>query len=237
MKDAWREINAFLGRYLSPAVRVILIVNVALFVLYVLLTPFLRMAEVFFFLLMQTPALVLRQFFLWQLVTYMFMHASFGHLFFNMLILWFFAPRLEYRWGTARFVRFYLTVGAGAGLFHLLVAFIPPGHPDSTMLGASGALYGLMLAYALNWPDDLVLVYFVLPIKIKYLMIILALFTFLFSLPGSQAGGISHVTHLGGFLVALVYLKGGQWFGGRPKRRRRKARVLEVDPRRHPDFR
>lgn len=235
MRDMWREINTFLGRWLTPAVRAILLTNVAVFLLYMLLAPLFpdSIGRLFVFL-MQTPTLVLRGC-VWQLATYMFMHANFMHLLFNMLILWFFAPRLEYRWGSAKFLRFYLIVGIGAGLFHFGLSLLT-GRGNTPLLGASGAMYGIMLAYALYWPNDTVLLYFVVPVKIKYLMIVVGVFTFMASTTASGVGGISHITHLGGLAVALVYLMGGRWFGrGGPRRRR--PRVVQVDPRRHPDFR
>ncbi|MFP4379190.1 MAG: rhomboid family intramembrane serine protease [Candidatus Sumerlaeia bacterium] len=242
MKNAWREINLFLGRFLSPAVRYILLANVIVFILMVLLTPFSKSITAFFGLLIQRPVLVVERFFLWQLVTYMFMHADVLHLLFNMLILWFFAPRLEYRWGTQKFLRFYVIVGVGAGLINILASYLTywGGQEEVIqigMLGASGAIYGVLLAYALTWPNDTVLLYFAIPIKIKYLMIILGVFAFLGSV-GSSGDGISHVTHLGGILVAFIYLKAGPFLGGGGgKRRKRKPKIVQVDPRNHPDFR
>jgi membrane associated rhomboid family serine protease len=235
MRDFWYQINHFLSRYLSPAVRWIVLANVVLFLLYTLLSPFSDALRFLFYLLMETPALALGRGFLWQLVSYMFMHATFTHLLFNMLALWFFAPRLEYRWGTAKFLRFYFITGVGAGLFHALVSYLT-GHSMDTMLGALGAVYGVMLAYAWYYPDDTVLLYFVIPIKIRYLMIFLFLIAF-FSSFGGVASGISHITHLGGLLVALIYLlkdRRGGFGGGFPRRR---ARILKVDPSRHPDYR
>jgi len=217
MRDTWREINLFLSRYLSPAVRAILVANVIIFLLYALLGRF-RPFTIFFFLLWESPRLAVGHLFLWQFVTYMFMHAGPAHLFFNMLVLWFFAPRLEYRWGTARFLRFYFVVGIGAGVFHALFAYLTH-NADSSMMGASGAIYGVMLAYAIYYPDETVLFYFVLPIKIKYLMIILGVITFFASIPGDAQGGISHVTHLGGLVVAFLYLQIGNWLSSREGRR------------------
>lgn len=241
MQNAWREINLFLARFLSPAVRWIFLVNVIVFILFMLLIPFSRtavgaFAAKAFFLLAQTPALALGHLFVWQFVTYMFLHAGPGHILCNMLVLWFFAPRLEYRWGTPGFLRFYFIVGIGSGFFHTAASYLT-GYPDAAMVGASGALYGIMLAYALYWPNDVVLLYFVLPIRIKYLMIIFGVITFLASISSVTAGpgdgNISHVTHLGGLLIAALYLYGGRWFGGGGPRRRRIYRA----PGGHPDFR
>lgn len=227
-----RDMHLFLRRFLSPAVLVILVVNVAIFLLYAILSPFSQHIALFFKLLMQIPALAAGHFFVWQFVTYMFMHADPFHLIFNMLVLWFFASRLEYRWGSTRFVRFYFTVGICSGLFHTALAYLS-GNPYTPMLGSSGAMYGIMLAYALYWPNDTVYLYMAIPVKIKYLMLFLGLFAFLASLSGGgTAGGISHVTHLGGFVTAFIYLKGWHHLGlgGGPR---------NGPPRswRHPDYR
>lgn len=243
MNNIWREIkkmarefNLLLAHYLAPAVRAILVTNVALFILYMLTTPFSENMQTFFYYLMQTPVLAVEHFCVWQFFTYMFMHGTVFHLLMNMLILWFFASRLERRWGTSEFLRFYLIVGVGAGLFHTAMAYLS-GRSGSPMLGASGALYGVMLAYALAYPNDTVLLYFVIPVKIKYLMIVLGVMTFFSSISstmGNGGNGISHVTHLGGLVVAFFYLHGGKWM--KPRRGRKKARILKVDPKRHPDF-
>ncbi|MBN1867556.1 rhomboid family intramembrane serine protease [Candidatus Sumerlaeota bacterium] len=280
MRNAWIRIDRFLSQFLPPAVRVLLSINVGLFILYVLLVPLFRAPNRVFFFLMETPELAIRKACVWQFATYMFLHRGAFHLLVNMMVLWFFAPRLEYRWGTRGFVRFYFVVGIGAGLFHALVAYTTGntlqarlahdpnlaayvlaalgkaggfslmdyytlharGVPVIPMLGASGALYGILLAYALYYPDDTVLLYFVFPIKVRYLVIVCGAIAFLASMGGAR-DNIAHVTHLGGLLVALVYLKWrnwrnwrnwlrGPWRGGG-----RRVRVYRVDPRRHPDYR
>ena len=241
MRDVWREINSFLGRYLSPAVRWIFMANVLVFLFFALFS-FSTTGRLLFNLMAERPFLAVRHFYVWQFFTYMFLHDGVSHLLFNMMVLWFFAPRIEYRWGTRAFLQFFFTVGIGAGIFHALFAYASSqitgrDFTMDPMIGSSGAIYGVMLAYALYYPDDTVLLYFVLPIKIKYLMIVLGVATFLFSM---NAGGsnISHDTHLGGLLIALLYLKGGgwlnwqRWFQAKPK-----AKVRQVDPRRHPDYR
>ena len=211
MQDMWRKLNYFLSQYLPPAVRWIFVINIVVFLLMAILSIF-KPIGIFFLYLMETPEAI-KHGYVWQFVTYMFLHANIWHLAGNMLVLWFFAPRLEYRWGTAKFLRFYFIVGIGAGIFHALLGYMS-GHYTAPLLGASGAIYGVMLAYALYYPDDTVLLYFVFPIKIKYLMIVFGVLTFLFSMQGDQPGGISHVTHLGGLLVAFLYLKGSDLFGG-----------------------
>ena len=239
LREGWREINRFLGQFLTPAVRAILLVNIGVFILFVLLAPFSQSVVVFFRALALTPsdALGLPFPFLWQFVTYMFLHGGLWHLLINMVILWFFAPRLEYRWGTREFLQFYFTVGVGAALLHTVVAFATGHAAGAPMLGASGVMYGIILVCAIYHPNDLVYLYLLVPVRLKYFAIILGVLTFFASIEtvaGGDSGGIAHVTHLGGLLVAWLYLKGGPWLR---RRRRRRPPVYKVDPKRHPDFR
>jgi membrane associated rhomboid family serine protease len=225
MRNAWYEINSFLGRFLSPAVRVIFLVNVLITLLYTLCAIFSEQLSAYFYLLTEIPSLTIGRFFFWQFFTYMFVHFETFHLLANMLGLWFFAPRLEYTWGTRKFLSFYFITGIGAGLLHALVAY-SKGTANIPMLGASGAIYGVLLAYAMRWPNDTVLLYFVIPIKIKYLAIILGLLAFFGSVGGTQPN-ISHAAHLGGLLVAFLYLQISDRITRRPPPRTRFN---------HPDF-
>jgi membrane associated rhomboid family serine protease len=235
MRNFWRELNTFLARIMTPAVRGIFLANVIVFLVFVVFTmPLSVTMQRLYLLLAETPADAVGHLFLWQFVTYMFLHAGVGHLLMNMLMLWFFAPRLERRWGSPAFVRFYLIVGAGAGVFHALVAYAAAGGANvlNPMLGASGAIYGILLAYALYYPNDMMLLYFVIPIRVKYLVIVAIVITLFASfqsamVPGGGADHISHITHLGGLLVAFAYLKIADWRRRGPRR---------VDTRRHPDF-
>jgi membrane associated rhomboid family serine protease len=134
----------------------------------------------------------------WTLLTYAFVHASIGHIFFNMLALFFFGPPLEERWGSTGFLKLYLVSVAGGALVALL-------SPDR-VVGASAAINGVMLAYAMTWPDNQVYVWGIFPIKVKYLVMILAAISFFFALDGG-GGPVSHLAHLGGFASAFLYLK------------------------------
>jgi len=152
-----------------PGVKWLLIANVAMFLLWYLGgEPVQRNL----LLLALTPTLVVHSFpfFIWQLFTYMFLHGSIGHLLFNMLALWMFGTPLEQGWGTRRFLKFYFVCGVGAGVCDTLVN-VALGHQTHT-IGASGALYGLLLAFGLLYPDTRVLMNFLFPIKAKYLVII-----------------------------------------------------------------
>lgn len=135
----------------------------------------------------------------WTLLTYMFMHGGVLHLLFNMIGLFFFGPVLEERWGSREFLKFYLIAGLGGAL----LSFLFPGAP---IVGASGAIYGLLLAYAYYWPDNQIYIYGILPVKAKWLvggLITLGLVQAVFG----GGTGIAHLAHLGGAGAAFLYLK------------------------------
>lgn len=140
----------------------------------------------------------------WQLFTYMFMHGGLGHLFFNMLALWMFGMELENLWGSKRFIIYYLTCGFGAGVANLLVA--PLIGLTVPTVGASGAVFGILVAFGMLFPDRPIYLYFLLPIRAKYFVtgfIVLELF---FGVTGSSSG-IAHFAHLGGAAVGFLYMK------------------------------
>ena len=215
VKSLWYEIDAFLRRFLSPAVKYIFVVNTIVFLfqalvvrILILLVPSLKSPFAFLlgYYLPEIPMLSIYKFYLWQFVTYMFLHITPLHFLFNMLILFFFAPRLEWRWGSWGFIKFYFVVGVGAGIIHAIVSIIA-GRASEGMIGASGALYGVLLAFALYWPEERVWVMGVVPVKMKVVIIVLGIFAFIGSI-GPAVDDISHITHLGGLIVAFVYLKG-----------------------------
>ena len=158
------------------------------------------------------PAAVVGSLHVWQLATYMFLHAGVFHIVFNMLALWMFGTELEQRWGTPYFLKFYFVTGIGAGVLTVLVSMLPFGLAAqlyrSNIIGASGAVYGLLLAYALYFPDRIIYFNFLFPIPVKYYVLIIGLIAFYSSL-GAQ-GGVANVTHLGGLLVAYLFLRGGR---------------------------
>ncbi len=179
-----------------------------------------------------TPSSVFTKLFLWQPLTYLFFHAGFGHIFWNMFALWMFGSEMERYLGTPEFVRFFFITGAGAGLISILV------HPMSgvTTIGASGSIYGILLAYGMLFPERLVYLYFLFPIKVKYFISFLFVITF-FSAFRSSGTGIDHFAHLGGGLVAFLYLKGllswkklrEAYYRRRLKRLRKKFKVYEKE--------
>jgi membrane associated rhomboid family serine protease len=158
------------------------------------------------------PAAVLGQFQVWQLATYMFAHAGLFHLLFNMLALWMFGAELERIWGTRYFLKFYAVCGVGAGALTVLVSLFPAAFAaslyQSIVIGASGAIYGLLLAYALYFPDRPILMMLLFPIPAKYFVMIIGAIAFYSSL--AVSGGVASATHLGGLLVGYLYLKGAR---------------------------
>lgn len=135
----------------------------------------------------------------WGAVTYMFVHGDVWHLLMNMLVLFFFGPPLESRWGGREFLRFYLVAGLGGVALSFLLA--PTG-----LIGASAACFGLMLAFAMNWPDTPIYVWGIFPIKAKWLVAFLGVMA-LFGAVGSSGDGIAHLAHLGGLAAGFLYLK------------------------------
>lgn len=140
---------------------------------------------------------------IWQLVTYQFMHGGFGHIFFNMLVLWMFGIEIENMWGSKKFLTFYLMCGVVAGIFHLIVSPLFGLSPAVT-IGASGAIYGVMIAFALFFPDRLIYLYFFIPIKAKYLITFAVILEIL--LVDSAGSSIAHLAHLGGALAAFIFI-------------------------------
>jgi membrane associated rhomboid family serine protease len=155
------------------------------------------------------PELTLERFQLWQPFTYMFLHGGLFHLLFNMLALWMFGTELERIWGTRFFLKYYLITGIGAGALTVLFSLLPFGFAQqvygSIIVGASGAIYGLLLAYALYFPDRPIYMYLVFPIKAKYFVMIIGAIAFYSSL--GATGGVANATHLGGIAVGYAYLK------------------------------
>jgi membrane associated rhomboid family serine protease len=192
--------NTFGGFHLTPWVKRLLIANTAVFLLTMVLPRGLQMwvVENFSF----QPRNVLTQ--PWGMVTYMFLHGDFWHLLVNMLALFFFGAPLEERWGSREFLKYYLICGLGGALFSFIFAF------NSSVLGASGAVFGVMLAFAMNWPDALIYFFGIFPIKAKWLVGIFVAFNLLsafLSVRNGVSDGVAYFAHLGGFAVGWLYMK------------------------------
>lgn len=146
------------------------------------------------------PALLLER--PWTAVSYMFLHGGLWHLALNMLILYFFGPRLEHRLGEGHFLGIYFISGITAAMF----SFFTPG---ATIVGASGAIYGIMLAYARYWPRDRLYLYFVIPVEARWVVLGLTGYA-IYGIVQTSMGvsdGIAHHAHLGGFAGAWIYLR------------------------------
>ena len=206
------------GAYVTPWVKRLLIANAVVFLL--IATTVLPVRWAVEFLAFDPTAVLAKP---WTLVTYMFVHGDFFHLFFNLLMLFFFGPPLEERWGSSEFIKYYFICGAGAVVVSLIFG-------EGPVIGASGAMYGLLLAFALHWPDAPIYIWFVLPVKAKYLALFLGAFSLLSGLGG--AGGVAHFAHVGGLVVGYLYLKKG-WrlnLGVEDLRRRWKRPKLTAVP-------
>ncbi|MFL5601969.1 MAG: rhomboid family intramembrane serine protease [Gemmatimonadaceae bacterium] len=135
----------------------------------------------------------------WTVATYMFVHAWLAHLAFNMFTLWMFGPRLEHEWGTRTFVQFYLWCGLGGAIAHLLFA------QHTSVIGASGAISGVLVAYALRWPDEEVYLFGVIPMKSRWLVAAMLAMNIVFAL--SPSSRIDWTAHVGGMAFGWILLK------------------------------
>ena len=189
----------------TPAVKALLLMNIGMFVLQLAL-PAVTM------LLGLRPESVLERGWVWQPLTYMFLHGSFTHILFNMLGLWMFGVELERLWGTTFFVRYYFITGVGAAATSILVSLLPLPFAGevyaATTVGASGALYGLLLAYGYYYPDRPILMFLLFPVPAKYFVMIIGAISFLSAIGGGST--TAHSTHLGGLIVGYLYLRSGR---------------------------
>lgn len=186
-----------LGRGLTPVIKWLVIINVVMFVIQMLdrsgtVTDYLGLS----------PQAVLTGPMVWQIFTYQFLHGGFFHIFFNMFVLWMFGTEVEQTLGSRRFLRFYLICGTGAGLITVLTMFSVPIH----VIGASGAVLGVLVAFAVMFPNRVVYLYFLFPIKVKYLVMVLVAIDLLAAWSGG-GGNVAHLTHLGGALIGFFYMK------------------------------
>lgn len=216
-----------LGGRITPGIKLLLIINISVYVLQL----FARGAMEHIFGL--SPQLVVEDRWVWQVFTYMFLHSTawLGHLLLNMLMLWMFGTELERLWGTRPFLKYYLICGTGAGLVTCFSFY------HSTTIGASGAVFGVMLAFALTFPKREILLWFIFPMRAMTFMF-LCIGIELYSLY-SLSDGVAHFAHLGGMLFGYLYLKRA-WqvrrFVGeiRWRLRRRRFRTIDRDDKNYP---
>ncbi|MBQ5532163.1 MAG: rhomboid family intramembrane serine protease [Bacteroidales bacterium] len=171
-----------------------------------------------------------------QFITYMFMHGSFEHLFFNMFALWMFGSVIENYWGGRKYLLYYLMTGIGAAMTHYLVlnhqlqAIIPTIDEDKldyflslpNIVGASGSIYGLLLAFGMLFPNDRIYLYFLFPIKAKWFVLIFGLLELFSGITGT-ADGVAHFAHLGGMVFGIILIL--LW------RRRERMQAYDYEPR------
>ena len=195
----YRSINY--SSYFPPGVKWLLISNVVIFLVMYIGGNAISQHML---LLALTPIAVLEHFAIYQLVTYMFLHGGIDHILFNMLALWMFGMTLEQDWGTRRFLKYYFLCGIGAGLCDVTVNAIV-GNWGTHTIGASGAIFGLLLAFGVLYPDVTVLFFFIFPMKAKYMVMIVGGIAFLGALHVNS--GVSNIAHLGGMAFGYAYLR------------------------------
>ncbi|MFW6221882.1 MAG: rhomboid family intramembrane serine protease [Fibrobacterota bacterium] len=178
-----------------PGLKAILIATIGVFVLQVLTQG----TGILIAYGALVPRLVFAHGQIWRLLTYLFLHGMGPwHILFNMLALWMFGVELEQMWGTRRFVTFYFIGGIGAGLLSFFTWNVP-------IIGASGAVLAILTVYAYYFPNRQVLMFFIFPVPVRIAVIIIGAISIIGSM--QSLGGIAHLTHLGGIVVALIYLK------------------------------
>ncbi len=203
MPQSYRYRRSFVHDYFPPGLKWLLLVNTGIFIFRYLggraLGGFLTT------LFSLYAAGVIRGLYVWQLFTYMFLHGGIWHLLFNMLTLWFFGTQLERDWGTRRFLKYYFLCGIAAGVC-VLLANLAVGDWATPTIGASGAIFGILVAFAVLYPNQTVLMSFLFPIKAKYMVMIYAAIELLMTFGPNT--GVSTIAHLGGMAFGYVYLKG-----------------------------
>lgn len=180
---------------MPPVVKGIIVANTAVFVLQYLVPDFTRMFGL-------VPARLVQDRWVWQPFTYLFLHGNFFHLLFNMFALWMFGMPVIANWGPREFVKYFLLTGVGAGLVSVAAA------PDSTavIIGASGAVYGLLVAFAMLFPDAVVYLYFFFPIKAKHMAILFGLIEF-FAGASAANPASARLAHLSGMVIGWAYIR------------------------------
>jgi membrane associated rhomboid family serine protease len=203
-----QNISFRFGGPITEIVKRLMIINAGIFLLQQIFNLFFAGAAERIFGLNHVG--LFSEFKIWQPFTYMFLHGNILHLFFNLLALWMFGGELEQRWGKTTFLQYYIFSGIGAGFFIALMNFIvftQYGYNPVT-IGASGAIYGILLAYGMTWPNREVLLYFLFPIKIKYLLIAFGLMEFVGTISSATGSGgtISHIGHIGGLISGFIFI-------------------------------
>lgn len=183
-------------RRFSDAIKVLIIINVGMYLLQIITGSQERMIEIFGLSTETIWPMI------WQPITYMFMHGGIWHVAINMFVLWMFGTELENIWGKNEFLKYYFVTGVGSGIIWLLFNI---GGSNAILIGASGAIYGILMAYGLMFPNRIVYVYFLFPVKVKWFVIFIGAIAFISSM--GTGSNISHLTHLSGMLIGYLYLR------------------------------
>ena len=196
----------------TDAIKILVSVNFGIFLLQTIAST----EGLFFPLFGLVPKLVWSEFMLWQPFTYLFFHGGIWHVLINMFVLWMFGSELERLWGKNHFLRFYFVTGIGAGLITMLFGL----NSMTPIVGASGAVYGVLLAYGLTYPNRTIYLYGIIPIKSLWFVIGIGIIAFMSSF--DDISQISHLTHLSGMLIGYLMLKrpirlNSFWFSIRKK--------------------
>ena len=181
----------------TDAIKILVSINFGIF----LLQTIARTEGMFFPLFGLVPKLVWSEFMLWQPFTYLFFHGSIWHVLINMFVLWMFGSELERLWGKEHFLKFYFVTGVGAGLVTMIIGL----NSMTPIVGASGAVYGVLLAYGLTYPNRTVYLYGIIPIKSLWFVIGIGVIAFMSSF--DNISQISHLTHLSGMVIGYLMLK------------------------------
>lgn len=193
---------------ITPVVKWLLIINVSVFVIMFLIDP---LASFFFHWFSVYPATVLTSLQIWRLVTYQFLHDGIGHIFGNMLILFFFGPMLERFWGSRKFLTFYLVCGAIGGLLYPFLVLV--GWLDlAYLVGASGSILGMLAAGAILFPNMMIYILGIIPVKLRVIAIIIVAISVISLLRPDKVGNAGgEAAHLGGMVAGAVYVLSQSW--------------------------
>ena len=212
-----RYVSQIYSFNISSVVKTILIVNFSIWfgLVVVLQGLFFEKNYVFYFLGL-TPNKVFQDFWLWQVFTYMFVHAKgVFHILFNMFALWMFGSELERLWGSRFFLSYYLICGLGAGCIYLLSLFIGQSffNLDSrvfsvSMVGASGAIFGILFAYGLIFSERIIFFMMIFPMKALHFTLLIGGIEFVSLINSGMGSSVSHLAHLSGFLTGFIFLQG-----------------------------
>ena len=209
------QFRGFGGTVFTPVIKSLIIINVAVFLIQTLFGMFrigeYSLGDLFFYYFALYPVGDHSNFYLWQLLTYQFMHGSIWHIFFNLLALWMFGIELEQMWGARKFLTFYLICGIGAGLVQLFIS--PLFTSPAPTIGASGSIYGVLLAFGLTFPNRPIFMFpFFIPIPAKFFVLIYAGIALLMGF-SSSGDSVAHFAHLGGAATGFILLKIGDSSG------------------------